>query len=121
MDNDQIVFGKKKYSDILKEIYERSNKKEEQISGLIVQLKGLIMNTADAYQLVPMIASYIKISVDNDGNLIKMAQIVTKAVDRGKETGDFNISDDEREQLLSLAQESVAIKSIDNNKNLPKA
>ena len=32
---DQVVFGKKKFSDILQEIYTRSTTKEKQISDLI--------------------------------------------------------------------------------------
>jgi predicted CopG family antitoxin len=39
---DSIVFGKKKFSDILKEIYDNQKKKEVQISALIGELKPLI-------------------------------------------------------------------------------
>ena len=38
---DNIVFGKKKFSDILNEIYDNQKKKEKQISGLIAELKPL--------------------------------------------------------------------------------
>ena len=36
------IFGKKKFSDILKEIYDNQKKKEAQISALIGELKPLI-------------------------------------------------------------------------------
>ena len=39
---DSNVFGKKKFSDILEEIYNNQKKKELQISQLITQLKPLI-------------------------------------------------------------------------------
>ena len=45
---DNIVFGKKKFSDILSEIYDNQNKKEVQISGLISELKPLINDIGDA-------------------------------------------------------------------------
>ena len=36
---DNLIFGKKKFSDILSEIYDNQKKKEKQISGLISELK----------------------------------------------------------------------------------
>ena len=36
---DNLIFGKKKFSDILSEIYDNQKKKERQISGLIAELK----------------------------------------------------------------------------------
>ena len=39
-----IVFGKKKFSDILNEIYNNQKKKEDQISGLISELKPLVQD-----------------------------------------------------------------------------
>jgi hypothetical protein len=38
---DKNIFGKKKFSDILEEIYNNQKKKEEQISTLISELKPL--------------------------------------------------------------------------------
>jgi hypothetical protein len=45
---DNIVFGKKKFSDILGEIYQNQKKKETQISGLISELKPLVSDIGDA-------------------------------------------------------------------------
>lgn len=118
---DQVVFGKKKFSDILQEIYTRSTTKEKQISDLIEQLKELIQNTGDAVMMVPLIASYMDLNLKNDDALIKMAAIVQKAMTRGKETGDFLLPDSEKEELLKLAQEATAEKAIASSKNLPTA
>ena len=63
---DQVVFGKKKFSDILQEIYTRSTTKEKQITDLIEQLKELIQNTGDAVMMVPLIASYMDLNLKND-------------------------------------------------------
>lgn len=118
---DQVVFGKKKFSDILQEIYTRSTTKEKQISDLIEQLKELIQNTGDAVMMVPLIASYMDLNLKNDDALIKMAAIVQKAMTRGKETGDFLLPDSEKEELLKLAQEATAERAAVSNKNLPTA
>ena len=45
---DNIIFGKKKFSDILGEIYDNQKKKENQISGLISELKPLVTDIGDA-------------------------------------------------------------------------
>jgi hypothetical protein len=109
-DFDQIVFGKKKFSDLLKEVYDRSIEKEKQLSDMIDQLRDLIQNTGDAVMMVPLIASYMDMNLKNDDLLIKMLAIVQKGMSRGKETGDYTLSDDEKAQLLQLAQENVAEK-----------
>ena len=118
---DEVVFGKKTFSDILKEIYERSSTKEKQINDLIVQLQDLIQNIGDATMMVPLIAKYMELNIKNDDALIKMAAIVQNAINRGKSTGDDSISDTEREQLLELAQQTVAGKMIQSNKGIPES
>jgi hypothetical protein len=115
---DEVVFGKKTFSDILKEIYDRSSTKEKQINDLILQLQDLIQNIADATMMVPLIAKYMELNIKNDDALIKMAAIVQNAINRGKNTGDDSITDSEREQLLELAQQAVADKSIQSNKGI---
>ena len=49
---DNIVFKKKKFSDILSEIYDNQKKKEKQITGLISELKPLINDIGDATLIV---------------------------------------------------------------------
>ena len=120
-DFDQVVFGKKKFSDLLKEVYDRSTKKEKQITDMIEQLRDLIQNTGDAVMMVPLIASYMDLNLKNDDVLIKMLAIVQKAMVRGKETGDYLLPDSEKEELLKLAQESVAEKKAISNQNMPSA
>lgn len=120
-DFDQIVFGKKKFSDILKEIYDRSITKEKQLVDMVEQLRELIQNTGDAVMMVPLIANYMDLGLKNDDALIKMAAIVQKAINKGKETGDYLLPDNEKEELLKLAQESIAEKKALNDQNLPTA
>ena len=49
------VWGKKKFSDLLKEIYENQKNKETQISALIGELKPLINDIGDATLIFPLI------------------------------------------------------------------
>ena len=65
---DSVVFGKKKFSNILEEIYNNQKKKEKQISGLISELKPLINDIGDATLIVPLIKEYMDIGVRNDSS-----------------------------------------------------
>ena len=95
------IFGGKKFSDLLEEIYNNQKKKEEQISTLISELKPLIQDIGDATLVVPLLKEYLEISVKNDEQLIKMATIVQRALARTDEDGGLGISDEEKQQLLA--------------------
>jgi len=99
---DKVVFGKKKFSNLLEEIYNNQKKKEKQITGLISELKPLISDIGDATLIVPLIKEYMDIGVKNDDLLIKMATLVQRALN-AEANGDesFGISEDEKEQLLA--------------------
>ena len=95
------VFGKKKFSDILKEIYDNQKKKEQQITALIGELKPLINDIGDATLIVPLIKEYLEIGVKNDDQLVKVATIIQRIFqNQDSATDSFGISDEEREQLL---------------------
>lgn len=99
---DQDIFGGKKFSGLLEEIYNNQKKKEAQISALIQELKPLISDIGDATLIVPLIKEYMDLAIKNDDALIRMATIVQRAMARGGNSEDsFGISDEEKEQLLS--------------------
>jgi len=98
---DKNVFGNKKFSDLLEEIYNNQKRKEEQLSTLISELKPLIQDIGDATLVVPLLKEYLEISVKNDEQLIKMANIVQKAAQNDTEDDNFGMTDAEKEQLLS--------------------
>ena len=98
---DSIIFGDKKFSDILEEIYNNQRKKSKQVSGLISELKPLIQEIGDATLIVPLIKEYMEIGVKNDDALIKMATIIQRAVQNEGEDGSFGISDEEKEALMA--------------------
>jgi len=97
---DNVVFGKKKFSDILGEIYDNQKKKEKQISGLISELKPLVKDIGDATLIVPLIKDYLEIGVRNDEQLIKMATIVQRALNSSSGEDSLGISEEEKQQLM---------------------
>ena len=102
---DKNIFGKKKFSDILKEIYDNSKEKEKQISTLISELRPLINDIGDATLIVPLIKEYLEIGVKNDEQLIKMAAIIQRLVNNeGGGEDILGISDAEKQSLLDTLE-----------------
>jgi hypothetical protein len=102
---DNVIFGKKKFSDVLEEIYNNQKKKDQQVNALISELKPLISDIGDATLVVPLIKEYMEISVKNDDILIKMAALAQRAMQTVASDGSLTISDEEKEQLLSAMNE----------------
>ena len=107
---DEEIFEGKSFSDLLKEIHTNSKKKEKQINSLIAQLQPLVKNITDATILVPLIKDYLDVGIKNDDALIKMAGIIQRAMNRTEsEGGDFNLSDEEKKQLLDTVQTAAKV------------
>jgi hypothetical protein len=98
---DSIIFKDKKFSDILEEIYNNQKKQKSQISALIGELKPLVNEIGDATLIVPLIKEYMEIGVKNDEQLIKMATIIQRILQNQENDNGLEISDSEKEQLLS--------------------
>ena len=97
---DKIVFGKKKFSDILEEIYTNQQKKDKQVTTLINELKPMMEDIGDATLIVPLIKEYMEIGVKNDDLLIKMAALAQRAINSEGGESALGISDEEKQQLL---------------------
>ena len=103
---DQILFDKKTISDVVKEIYGNSKKKEKQIGTLIAELKPLMQNLGDATVVVPLIKEYLEVGVKNDEHLIKMVAVVQRLLNSGGGGSDSGaLTDKEFEQLQQAAEE----------------
>jgi hypothetical protein len=98
---DSIIFGKKKFSDILNEIYDNQKRKEKQITGLISELKPLINDIGDATLIVPLIKEYMEIGVKNDEQLIKMSTIIQRTLNSSSGEESLGITEEEKQQLLT--------------------
>ena len=97
---DNLIFGKKKFSDILSEIYDNQKTKQQQIGGLISELKPLINDIGDATLIVPLIKEYMEIGVRNDEQLIKMSTIIQRVLNNSVSDDPTGITDAEKDQLM---------------------
>ena len=108
MDKDSVLFDDKTFSDLLRDVYQNTKKKENQINGLIDQLKGLIRNITDASMMVPMIKEYLEVAVKNDDNLVRLTSIIQWLLVTGRKddkSDELGLTEHERAQLMSEAQE----------------
>jgi hypothetical protein len=99
------LFKGKSFSDLLKDIYSNSQKKDRQINVLISELRPLIKNIGDATVIVPLIKEYLEVGVKNDEHLVKLAAVVQRLISTNNkvqaETGQsWMLSDEEKKQLL---------------------
>ena len=100
------IFGNKKFSDLLKDIYDNQKKKDRQINLLIADLKPMLHNISDAAILVPAIKDFMEVSVKNDEHLVKLAAVIQRALsDKSEEASSF-LTDDEKE-LFDDEEEEV--------------
>ena len=103
---DTIIFDGKTSSDIFKEIYNNSKKKDKQINALIKELQPLIQNVGDAPVVVPLIKEYLEIGVKNDEHLIKLMGVVQRMNGNSSSGGgDSLLTDEELKQLQQIAEE----------------
>ena len=110
MDFDIEIFKGKSFSDLMKDIYSNSSKKDRQINMLIGELRPLIKNVGDATVIVPLIKEYLEVGVKNDEHLVKLAAVVQRLVSTSNrvqaETGNsWILSDEEKKQLMSELDE----------------
>lgn len=111
MVEDFELFAGKSFSDLMKDIYHNSKKKDRQINTLIQELQPLIKNIGDATVIVPLIKEYLDISVKNDDQLVKLAAIVQRLISSTTKTAEsndsFGISEEEKQALLADAQKEI--------------
>lgn len=114
MDKDSFLFDNKSFSDLLRDVYNNTKKKELQINTLIDQLKLLIRNMTDASLMVPLIKEYLEVSVKNDDNLVRLTAIVQRLLVTSSKTStdELGLSDAERAQLLQEAQQLLDISKL---------
>ena len=121
MDFDVEIFKGKTFSELMKDIYSNSTKKDRQINMLIGELRPLIKNIGDATVIVPLIKEYLEVGVKNDEHLVKLAAVVQRLISTNNrvqtETGNSLIlSEDEKKQLLGELDELTGADKIINEK-----
>jgi septal ring factor EnvC (AmiA/AmiB activator) len=116
------LFKGKSFSDLLKDIYSNSQKKDRQINVLISELRPLIKNIGDATVIVPLIKEYLEVGVKNDEHLVKLAAVVQRLISTNNkvqaDTGQsWMLSDEEKKQLLEEL-DSLDISNNEINKKV---
>lgn len=110
MDPENVkAFKDTSLGDILEEAHDRSNEQKKLVERLIDQLSDFMETEDDAVALVPLIKEYLEINVQNNEQLVKIAQVVqrmynTAIKQEGKDDGGGGFSDDERDELRSIAE-----------------
>ena len=99
------LFGKKNFSDLLKEIHTNQKDKEVQLRSLIEGLKPLITSPGEATMIVPLIKEYMELAIKNDDALIKMAGIVQRAMNSKAVDSEELLTDEDKEMLFTSLQE----------------
>lgn len=96
---------------LFKKIYDNTTKKQEHILSTVESLKPLIVTLNDAVLIMPVLVQLQQVSVNNDKQLLDLANLVQKM--SGKKTNTpvdgYIMSSEERQELLK------------NHKNRPGA
>lgn len=121
MDFDIEIFKGKTFSDLMKDIYSNSSKKDRQINMLIGELRPLITNVGDATVIVPLIKEYLEVGVKNDDHLVKLAAVVQRLVSTNNrvqaETGNsWMLTEEEKKQLMGELEELEGSEKAINEK-----
>jgi len=121
MDFDIEIFKGKSFSDLMKDIYSNSSKKDRQINMLIGELKPLIKNVGDATVIVPLIKEYLEVGVKNDEHLVKLAAVVQRLVSTSNrvqaDTGNaWMLSEEEKKQLMGELEDITGADKVVNAK-----
>lgn len=108
MDNDIEIYKNKKFSDLCKDIVTNSESNRDQLDILISDLRSFIKTANDALMIVPLIKEYLDIRVKNDEQLIKLAAVVQRIMNRapvGDDGSTLTLTDEEKKQLMKEIDE----------------
>lgn len=120
MDKNDELFKGTSFADLMSDVYHNSKKKDRQINQLIAQLQPLIKNASDATIIVPLIKEYLDVAVKNDDHLVKLTAIVQRYIST-KQTisgSDGLLSDEEKQQLLRVAEQTLSSELSDELDNI---
>jgi len=110
MDKNDELFKGTSFADLMSDVYHNSKKKDRQMNQLIASLQPLIKNASDATVVMPLIKDILDVSIKNDDHLVKLTAIVQRYIST-KQTisgADSLLSDDEKKQLLQIAETTLS-------------
>jgi hypothetical protein len=105
--NDIEIFEGKSLSELLKDIYNNSTKTKNQIDILTEELSKFVKRVSDVPVISPIIKDYLDVSIKNDEQLVKIAQVITRLQSKSSTDESAILSDKEKAQLLGALNEEV--------------
>jgi NACalpha-BTF3-like transcription factor len=109
--DDVPAFGDTSLGDVLEEAHDRSKEQKELVERLVDQLSDLMEEQDDAVALVPLIKEYLEINVQNNEQLVKIAQVVQRMYNASiKQSGDEGgggggFTEDDKKELRKIAED----------------
>jgi len=101
------IFEGKSLSGLLEDIYNNSTKTKKQIDILTDELSKFVKRVSDVPVISPIIKEYLDVSIKNDEQLIKIAQVITRLQPKTTDDDSSLLSDKEKHQLLEALNEEV--------------
>ena len=110
MEKDFNIFDGKNFSDLSKEIYDNSKLKKTQLDLLIQEVHGYIQGIEDIALVGPIIKELFDASIKNDDNLLKLATVIQRIMNKQVDAVDDTslLSEDEKEELMASLEDAAA-------------
>ena len=110
MEKDFNIFDGKNFSDLSKEIYDNSKLKKTQLDLLIQEVHGYIQGIEDIALVGPIIKELFDASIKNDDNLLKLATVIQRIMNKQADAVDDTalLSEDEKEELMASLEDAAA-------------
>ena len=110
MEKDFNIFDGKNFSDLSKEIYDNSKLKKTQLDLLIQEVHGYIQGIEDIALVGPIIKELFDASIKNDDNLLKLATVIQRIMNKQVDAVDDTslLSVDEKEELMASLEDAAA-------------
>ena len=107
MEKDFNIFDGKNFSDLSKEIYDNSKLKKTQLDLLIQEVHGYIQGIEDIALVGPIIKELFDASIKNDDNLLKLATVIQRIMNKQADAVDDTslLSEDEKEELMNALED----------------
>ena len=101
------IFEGKSLSGLLEDIYNNSTKTKKQIDILTEELYKFVKRVSDVPVISPIIKEYLDVSIKNDEQLVKIAQVITRLQSKTTTDDSAVLTDKEKAQLLEALNEEV--------------
>ena len=101
------IFEGKSLSGLLEDIYNNSTKTKKQIDILTEELSKFVKRVSDVPVISPIIKEYLDVSIKNDEQLVKIAQVITRLQSKTTTDDSAVLTDKEKAQLLEALNEEV--------------